>query len=357
MNIALGNNKPELLLEVEKIVWRALFVMSEGLHFPEDIVDQLFLQIPWQKLQLNSSQWDWFNIRAPPAAAAPRPGLLLVPTAPQIPMPPSLSAPPLPDVMDTALDPNMQVTPPPLSASPLPDVMDTTLDPDMQVTPPSSSVSPLPNVMDTTLDPDMQVPPPLSAPPLPEVQMDTTLDPKMQVAIPDPNEVDAHVDSNQLFSTDVNGQSTEVHKPVSPGLMEDDALLGLRSTADRDVASPKSPSEATMTRRSARLTNTNKEKAAEQSADSRVSLTSGIPTRTRHPKTRKKSMDPKQIDPENVPVTALKRKEPPEVEGLLSAGSSASRPIDVDALNAILERFPVKRELQVSDCKMPSAID
>jgi hypothetical protein len=163
--------------------------------------------------------------------------------------------------------------------------------------------------------------------------MDTTLDPEMQVAVPDPNEVDAHVDSNQLCSTDVNGQSTEVNEPVSP----------------------KSPSEATMTRRSERLTN--KGKAAEQGADSGVSLTSGIPTRTRRPKTRKKSMDPKQIDPENDSVTALKRKEPPEVEGLLSAGSSASRPIDVDALNAILERFPVKREPQVSDCKMPPAID
>jgi len=112
-----------------------------------------------------------------------------------------------------------------------------------------------------------------------------------------------------------------------------------------------------MPRRSARWANTNKEKAAEQGADSRVSLTSGIPTRTRRPKTRKKLMDAKQTDPENDSVTALKRKEPPGAEGLLSAGSSASRPIDVDALNAILERFPVKRELQVSDCKMPPAID
>lgn len=55
MNIALGNNKPQLLLEVEKLVWQALFVMSEGLLFPEDVVEELFLQIPWQKLQLDSS--------------------------------------------------------------------------------------------------------------------------------------------------------------------------------------------------------------------------------------------------------------------------------------------------------------
>jgi hypothetical protein len=49
----------------------------------------------------------------------------------------------------------------------------------------------------------------------------------------------------------------------------------------------------------------------------------------------------------------LKRKELPEVEDLLSGGSSVSRPIDVDALDAVLERFPVKYELQVSNCKMP----
>ena len=353
MNIALGNNKPELLLEVKKIVWQALFVMSEGLHSPEDVMDQLFLQIPWGKLQLGSSQRGWFNIRAPPAAAP----LLRVPTTPQIRTLPSLSAPPPPDVMDTALDLGMQV-PPSLSAPPPPEIIDTTLDPNMQVAPPPLSASPLPDVMDTTPDPDMQVtPPPLSAPPLPDVQMDTALDPKMQVAFPDPNELDAHVDRNQLCSTDINGQSTEVNEPVSPGLVEDDDALPGLHTADSDIASPKSPSEATIPCQSVRLTNANKEKAAEQGADSRVSLTSGIPTRMRRPKTRKKPMGPKQIDPENDSVTALKRKEPPEVERLLSGGSSASKPIDVDALNTILETFPVKRELQVSDCKMLPTID
>jgi len=50
--------------------------------------------------------------------------------------------------------------------------------------------------------------------------------------------------------------------------------------------------------------------------------------------------------------SALKRKVPSEVEALLSGGSSTSKPINVDALNAILERFLVKCELQVCNFKM-----
>ena len=54
-------------------------------------------------------------------------------------------------------------------------------------------------------------------------------------------------------------------------------------------------------------------------------------------------------------ATTLKRKGWPEVEELLSAGSSVTRPIDVDALNTVLERFPVKRKPQVKkNCEMPT---
>ena len=46
MSIALGNKKPERLLEVEKLIWRALFTLSEGTTAPEDILGDLLLQIP-----------------------------------------------------------------------------------------------------------------------------------------------------------------------------------------------------------------------------------------------------------------------------------------------------------------------
>ena len=53
-------------------------------------------------------------------------------------------------------------------------------------------------------------------------------------------------------------------------------------------------------------------------------------------------------------TTTLKRMAPTgdgDVEALLSAGASFARPIDVDALDAVLERYPVKREPQVCTCR------
>jgi hypothetical protein len=50
------------------------------------------------------------------------------------------------------------------------------------------------------------------------------------------------------------------------------------------------------------------------------------------------------------PTAALKRKAPTgerDVEISISAGGSRAKPIDVDALNAVLERYPMKRESQV----------
>ena len=46
MSITLGNNKPEALLEVEKILWRALFAVLEGSQLPEAVVEQVPTQIP-----------------------------------------------------------------------------------------------------------------------------------------------------------------------------------------------------------------------------------------------------------------------------------------------------------------------
>ena len=48
MSIGLGNKKPEQLLEVEKLIWQALFTLSQGTTAPDDILGDLLLQIPWQ---------------------------------------------------------------------------------------------------------------------------------------------------------------------------------------------------------------------------------------------------------------------------------------------------------------------
>jgi len=115
--------------------------------------------------------------------------------------------------------------------------------------------------------------------------------------------------------------------------------------AVEDLASPQVPSGTLAMRRSARL-NSKETPEEEQDTGSRVPSSSG--TRRSRPGRRGKSMKPTPMGP---PATTLKRKERSEVEELLSAGSRATRPIDVDALNAVLEKFPVKRELQVKDCE------
>jgi len=259
MSIALGNNKPESLLEVEKMVWRALFEMSEGLKLPEVVVEWFLPKIPWEKLQLDSSQWNWFDIRAPPLPpiAPGPPDLLLTQTSPPVSTSPSLPALALPDLMDT------------------------------------------------------------------------TLDHEVQVAI-------------------VNEQ------PESPILQEGDSPdLQSVGTVEEDMASQEGPSDAITTHRSAQLGS--KDESEEGGAESRVKSTSGTGAgRLSTPRKRKMVKNPKQMNPPVPMKSALKRKEPPEVEKLLSGGSSPAMPIDVDALNTVLERFPVKHELQVCNCNMPT---
>ena len=75
-----------------------------------------------------------------------------------------------------------------------------------------------------------------------------------------------------------------------------------------------------------------------------------------------KSKSPTKMGPEIgspsppvAPKPALKRKVPPEIEELLSGGSSVIKPIDMDTLNAVLERFPVKHELQVHNFKISTS--
>jgi len=335
MSIALGNNKPDALLEVETILWRALFAISDGLQFPEDIVEQSVAQIPWEKLKLDSAQWNWFDLSPPPL--------------------------------------------PPIAAGLL-----------TQIAHPVSTplALPLPNLMDIT--PNHGV----------------------QVSFRHLDEMDT--DRNELCSTDkLTGErglcgtmGKEFHGHPESSFEEDDGPPGLQSysTTRDDVAHPEAPeplSETMIMGKSACLTSGAKETSEEDGAHCESELSSVredpeictarrssrlsskdkpveggpehvvLPTsgtgRSSSPRKRKgKVTKPKQMSPENLsqpgsprpPVAmklALKRKVPPEVEALLSEGSSAAKPIDVDALNAVLERFPVKRELQVCDFKMPTS--
>ena len=295
MSIALGNNKPETLLEVEAIIWRALFVISQGMQLPEDVVEQLLPQIPWEKLTSKSAQQNWFDIRASSSPTAPQPLLALS----------------LPDPMD--ISPNHAV----------------------------------------------------------------------QIAVHDPEDVDT--DRNELCSTDelTGGRAESVNMVQDalesildpPGLqsyhtaaedvapteaLSENITMGMKGTPDgpQPESQLESPgdgedSETFAPRQSTRLSS--KGEAAEAGPEHGTS-------RSFSPRKRQGNLTkPKQMTPENgspgPPVatkSAFKRKAPPEIEELLSGGSSV-KPIDVDAINAILERFPVKREQQVCNFKFSTS--
>ena len=126
MSIALGNEKPQQLLEVEKIIWRALITLSLGMTPPEDVLGGLVHSIPWDNLQplLNASHQDseWFIPQTmPPSSILPvavsdTPGEnamdLSIDNQPQ--QSPLTTIPALNDnTMDQALDHVPQSSPPP----------------------------------------------------------------------------------------------------------------------------------------------------------------------------------------------------------------------------------------------------
>lgn len=275
MSIALGNKKPEQLLEVERLVWRALFTLSEGMTAPEDVLSDLLLQIPWQRLQPSSltiSQQDseWFTIKATPLSAA-----LAQNTLPA----------PLNSLASTSL-PLPVSTPSPLRDD---NAMDET--PDHQPLPPTLNVP-------QAMDPESRAP-------------------------------------GIGFGALNEGSPSD--DPIS-GMNED-------TPGDDPISATGEIEDAPTSRRSARL-------ALEKSKE--VSL---------HPETPEnlsRSTSPVGLLPlkpnQHHPTTARKRKAPTgvvEVTGevgvtnLSSAGCSRASPIDVDALHAVLERYPLKREPQV----------
>jgi hypothetical protein len=62
MSIALGNGKPQVLLDVEKHVWRVLFQMVEGLD-QDGLLLELVERIPWSALaSLPEGDRQWFAL-------------------------------------------------------------------------------------------------------------------------------------------------------------------------------------------------------------------------------------------------------------------------------------------------------
>ena len=301
MSIALGNKKPEQLLEVERLVWRALFTLSEGMTAPEDVLNDLLLQIPWQRLQPSSltiSQQDseWFTIKATPLSAALAQNTLPAPlnslTSTSLPLPVS--------------------TPSPLRDD---NAMDET--PDHQLLPPTLNVP-------QAMDPESRAP---------------------GIGFGALNEGSPSDDPISGMNEDTPGDD-----PISAsnkGTPSDDPISGMNedTPGDDPISATGEIEDAPTSRRSARL-------ALEKSKE--VSL---------HPETLENlsrstslvgllPLKPNQ----HHPTTARKRKAPTgvvEVTGevgvtnLSSAGCSCASPIDVDALHAVLERYPLKREPQV----------
>ena len=82
MNIALGNQKPAALLEVEKIMWRGLFAMASG-EDPNKILRDVANQISLEKLNLlPMPEREWFKLSVLPTATRqePIPSPLLTPS-------------------------------------------------------------------------------------------------------------------------------------------------------------------------------------------------------------------------------------------------------------------------------------
>lgn len=62
---SLGNNKPKLLLDVEKAIWRTLFDLALGTLDPFDLLQRLSDQLPWNEIKAVWSrdfESKWFSL-------------------------------------------------------------------------------------------------------------------------------------------------------------------------------------------------------------------------------------------------------------------------------------------------------
>jgi len=64
MSTCLGNSKPQVLFDVEMMIWKALCSLSSGMVDPLDVLHQLSDNLPWDRIQEASSMDSakWFNL-------------------------------------------------------------------------------------------------------------------------------------------------------------------------------------------------------------------------------------------------------------------------------------------------------
>ena len=369
MSIALGNQKPQKLLEVEKLIWRALFTLSEGATAPEDILGDLVVQIPWETLQppllaISKQDAEWFMIDAIPLSASPAQKNLPVPstllTSTSLPSPvrlPTTTPPPDNDNNNamTETSPRQGRLP---TTTPPPNInaMDESLDYQNQ----QQSTSPNPP---QSMEPDNSAHGDPTASSLPNNNdMDESLDfppqPHNTYSAQDTEAGSSGVPADQGFTAmnqdtptdgaaETEAGSSEV--PADQGftaMNQDTPTDGAAENEEDDnrtqgspyVSDPEKSLEAPPSRRSTRLALENKKDDSLCSDNSETSSCSTSP------------VDPSLPKRQRQPTTGVKRKAPtgdPWVNNLLSTGGSSASPIDVDALQAVLQRYPLKREPQV----------
>lgn len=61
--VALGNNKPPLLLEIEQMILREVLATSAGLQSPMEALDTLHTELPWKEIdKVNELDDSWFDL-------------------------------------------------------------------------------------------------------------------------------------------------------------------------------------------------------------------------------------------------------------------------------------------------------
>jgi hypothetical protein len=392
MSIALGNKKPQQLLEVEKIIWRALFTLSEGSTAPEDILGGLLLQIPWETLQppsLSASQQDseWFTIRATALSAAPEQNIIQAPI---------LTGSHLPD--DNAMDQATVVSTAPaqnslqallLTGSSHPD--NTTMDKSL-----NHQSQPL-TAIPQTMEPENSAPgdsspgqaPTPTASHLPDDSaMDQSLD--HEPGFDTPNDYHSHpptaIPQTMVPENSAPGDSSprQAPTPTASDLPDDNApgdssprqaptptashLPDDKAPGDSSPRQAPTPTASHLPNDSAMDQSLDQEPGFDtpndasdpisgagefEEAEDRTSIEHSLDTPTSRRSARlalEKSKEEPLRSNRHQSTSAVKRKAPSGEAGAnksLSSGGSLDSPIDVDALQAVFERHPVKLEPQV----------
>jgi hypothetical protein len=402
MSISLGNKKPKELIEVEKVIWRALFTLSEGTKAPEDVLGDMVHQISWQTIEppfatISQDIAEWF-ITAPSPTQVPlltASGLLE-----NIPMdqspdyqlqsptrnpsqamedpPRDVPTPRAGDTEEATASPvpnNNTMDPPSLTQAPLSTASGLLENIPMDQSPDYQPQSPTRNPSQAMEDPPSDVPTPRAGD-TKEADMDQTPRdtevPPRPTAPPVPN-------NNTMDQT--NSETDDAHHPTAPPTPNNNTHQTPSETgnAPRPTASPVSnnntmdetpdysrqPPTLILSQPEAMeatpCDNTTSRAGQNGEAESLEVTNHRRSTRLASEKRKESSLHPvtpddssrstspadQYLPKNNQPTTPLKRKVPIGEEKSLSPGDSHARPIDVDALYAVMERYPLKREPQV----------